>query len=205
MTSPNQHPSSNIAKHLCSKQFAVKRLDGFYNTIAKLIELVPHSRILNLGCGEGFDIKRIFQGKNTKFDRYCGLDLNFEALQIAKNELRNPDLINGNVYDVPLRLDKFNVVLCLEVLEHLKFPEKVLVELSRHSCSPCIFSVPNEPLYRLTRMLVFRQNIGQLGNHPEHVQNWSKNIFLKLIEKYFTVDYVDTPFPWTVILCHSKR
>lgn len=207
MTETNEHTSTNFNKYQCLHPFAIKRRDNFFNNIIQFITVVKHSYILNLGCGEGFDIKNIYEKREIEIEYCCGLDLNFEALKMAKEVLFHLpfDAIKGDIHHLPFKLDRFDLILCLEVLEHLPFPEKVLKEISHHFSGYCIFSVPNEPLYRLTRMLLFRQNIRQLGNHPEHLNHWSKNEFSRLIRKYFIIDQVVTPFLWTIVLCHKKE
>jgi 2-polyprenyl-3-methyl-5-hydroxy-6-metoxy-1,4-benzoquinol methylase len=126
---------------------------------------------------------------------------------MAKKVLNNLqlDVIKGDIYYLPFTLNRFDLILCLEVLEHLTFPEKVMEEVSIHFNGYCIFSVPNEPLFRLTRLLLFKQNIRKLGNHPEHINHWSRNKFSRLIRKYFIIDQIVTPFPWTIVLCHKKE
>jgi ubiquinone/menaquinone biosynthesis C-methylase UbiE len=207
MANQKEHSSSNLNKYECTHLFAVNRITNFSNYLQKLIMRVKHSRILDLGCGEGFDIKNIISTNKIDFEFCCGLDLNYESLRFSRDAISGASfhVVNGDVRYLPFKPREFDLILCLEVLEHLDDPDKVLEEISRQSIDFCIFSVPNEPLYRLTRMIVFRQNIRQLGNHPEHIHNWSKRAFVQLLEKHFSVDHVFTPFPWTVVLCHSKK
>ena len=105
---------------------------------------------------------------------------------------------------LPLDLGRFELILCLEVLEHLRWPERVLLDISNRFKGACIFSVPNEPLYRLTRMLLLHRDLRHFGNHPEHLQNWSSRDISRLLNRYFTIDRVIRPFPWTVVLSHNS-
>lgn len=205
MNRTNKYSSTNINKYQCNHPFVVNRIANFFQNLLKLIVLLKPFNILNIGCGEGFDIKNIYQKGKMNFECCC-MDLNFDALKMTKKLLCHLPFhaINGDIYYLPFKLDSFDLILCLEVLEHLAFPEKALDELSRHFNGHCIFSVPNEPLYRLTRMLLFRQNVRQFGDHPEHLNHWSKNKFARLIKKYFIIDQIITPFPWTIVLCHKK-
>lgn len=202
----NKYTSSNLSKYQCKSPFAIKRIAEYSNNLVKLVTQVKHSYILNLGCGEGYDIKNIYEKENINIEYCCGLDLNFEALKMARQVLTNIrfDAIKGDINNLPIRPNKFNLLLCLEVLEHLSCPEKVLIDISCHFNGYCIFTVPNEPLYRLTRLLLYRKNIKEFGNHPEHLNLWSKKAFYRLISKYYIIDQVVTSFPWTIILCHKK-
>lgn len=205
MIETNEYSSTNINKYQCQHPFASKRIGRFYDSLIKLIALVRPACILNTGCGEGFDTKIVCEKVNSAY--CCGLDLNSDALKMAQELLTTFrfDAVQGDIYRLPFKLNRFDIVLCLEVLEHLKYPERVLREISRHYNGYCLFSVPNEPLYRLTRLLVFRANIRQLGDHPEHLNHWSKSRFTRLIRRYFTIDQTVTPFPWTIVLCHNKE
>jgi len=111
--------------------------------------------------------------------------------------------ICGDLTNLPVKLQKFDLLLCLEVLEHLPKPVKILEQISQEYVGHCIFSVPNEPVYRLTRMILFRQDVRRFGNHPDHVNHWSSGSFQRLAAKYFRVERVVRPYPWTVVLCRA--
>lgn len=197
--------TTNYQKYQVDHPFVVKRIERFFDDLVRLIALSGPLRVLDLGCGEGFDLKNICERSAGSF-YCCGLDLNSKALRVAQRLLRafRFDAVEGDIHNLPFKLDGFDAILCLEVLEHLEHPEAVVREISRHYNGYCIFSVPNEPLYRLTRMLLFRKNVRQLGNHPEHVNHWSKRSFARLVGRYFAIDQIATPFPWTIVLCHSR-
>ncbi|MCP4372503.1 MAG: class I SAM-dependent methyltransferase [Deltaproteobacteria bacterium] len=205
MPTTNEYSSTNLNKYQCQHPFAVQRIADFSDTLIKLITPVNHAYILNIGCGEGFDIKNILDKNKSNPEFCCGVDLNFDALKVAQKMLSHVPfgVVHGDIYHLPFELRRFTLILCLEVLEHLAEPESVLKEISQNFNGYCIFSAPNEPLYRLTRLLLFRLNVRQLGNHPEHLNNWSKKAFSRLIKKYFIIDQVVTPFPWTIMLCHA--
>jgi 2-polyprenyl-3-methyl-5-hydroxy-6-metoxy-1,4-benzoquinol methylase len=171
-----------------------------------LIKLIDPLHILDVGCGEGFDIQHLSSRIRMDSLRYCGLDLSLGALENAKVMLCKLPFaaVNGNIYHLPFALNRFDAVLCLEVLEHLKYPELALERISSSFQGACVFSVPNEPLYRLTRLIVYRRNLAQLGDHPDHLNHWSKRTFVRLLERYFVIERVVNPFPWTIVLCRSK-
>jgi 2-polyprenyl-3-methyl-5-hydroxy-6-metoxy-1,4-benzoquinol methylase len=207
MNKTSDYSSTNFDKYHCDHPFAVKSIGNFFDNMINLIALVKPSYILDIGCGEGFDIKNICEKGKVDSAYVCGLDLSLGALKVAR-ELpctHRFDAIQGDVCHLPFMLNRFDTILCLEVLEHLRHPEMVLRDISCFCSDYCIFSVPNEPFYRLTRMLLFKRNIAQLGDHPEHLNHWSKNGFVRLIRRYFTIDQVVAPFPWTIVLCHKRE
>lgn len=197
--------TTNLNKYRSTHPFAVSRISHFFDELTRLIKLASPRYVLNVGCGEGFDVKNLGE-RNADLAYCCGLDLNPQALKVAQ-ELSFPfrfDAIHGDAYRLPLRLDGFDMILCLEILEHLRHPEAVLMEIAQRHDQYCVFSVPNEPFYRLTRLLILRKNVSRLGDHPEHVNHWSRRSFTRLVSRHFTVDEIATPFPWTIVLCRKK-
>jgi len=199
------YSSSNVSKYRYTHPFVRERLEGFFRTVSILMSRLDSKNILSLGCGEGLDLRRIYDGSPNRADGYWGLDLNVDALRMSVTVLGDVPFraICGDVANLPVKLQKFDLILCLELLEHLLNPRGVIEQISRQYIGYCIFSVPNEPLYRLTRMLLFRQNIRYFGNHPEHMNHWSAAAFQRLLAKYFRIDKVEKSFPWTVVLCKA--
>lgn len=201
------YQTGNSLKYRTAHPFAVKRIRGFFDRLAELVKLTAPARVLDIGCGEGFGIKNLCARTPTDRVRYWGLDLSLEALRVAQGLLDTlpVSVVNGDIYHLPFRLDRFDIVLCLEVLEHLARPETALKSVSQYSDGFYVFSVPNEPFYRLTRLLVYGKNVTRLGDHPEHVNHWSRRGFVRLLSRHFTVERVMAPFPWTMVLCSGKK
>jgi hypothetical protein len=66
-----------------------------------------------------------------------------------------------------------------------------------------LLSVPREPLWRVlnvARGAYWRD----WGNTPGHVQHWSRDEFVALVSRYFTLTRVVAPFPWTMVLAEKK-
>jgi 2-polyprenyl-3-methyl-5-hydroxy-6-metoxy-1,4-benzoquinol methylase len=184
----------------------VKRIQTFFDNLAGLANLINPSHILDIGCGEGFDLRNLWVRAQDTSMQYYGLDLSLAALQVAKDMLGKLPIavVNGDIYHLPMKLDRFDAVLCLEVLEHLAHPELALKEVSQRYRGFCVFSVPNEPCYRLTRLLVYGKDVTRFGNTPGHCNHWSKGSFVDLLKRYFSVEQTVNPFPWTMVLCNSR-
>ena len=92
-------------------------------------------------------------------------------------------------------------MICCEVLEHLKDPVQALQALKALEARCYIFSVPREPLWRFLN-LCRGKYISDLGNTPGHLNHWSKNKFLALLQRYgFQVNVIKTPLPWVMVSC----
>lgn len=94
--------------------------------------LVPASarRILDVGCGAGM------LGSSLKAERECevvGVEINPHAAEVARRHL---DLVLeidlDEAEDLPLETSSFDCVICADVLEHLRDPERTLRMLARY-------------------------------------------------------------------------
>jgi ubiquinone/menaquinone biosynthesis C-methylase UbiE len=107
--------------------------------VVKLIEqkLNVGSSILEVGCSSGH-LLRTLNKKNLALN-YVGVDIDRYAIKkgnesIANLELsgiKSAQLMESAVEDLPFDDNKFDIVVCLNVLEHLHEPKKALKELLR--------------------------------------------------------------------------
>ncbi|MBI4855348.1 MAG: class I SAM-dependent methyltransferase [Acetobacterium woodii] len=85
----------------------------------------PNSLILlNAGCGESKE-KINYKGLSKRF---VGIDMDFPSL--SKNRACD-NLINGSLEYLPFKDSTFDIIVCKDVLEHLRTPIIVFQEFSR--------------------------------------------------------------------------
>jgi 2-polyprenyl-3-methyl-5-hydroxy-6-metoxy-1,4-benzoquinol methylase len=162
-------------------------------------ELEPRS-VLDVGCGEGFTIERLLW-----MDGHVpvqGVDYDWPALLEARAKHPRIFFQMGDILRLPYAASAFELVLCLEVLEHLAQPKLALEEVGRVSAGHCLISVPNEPFFMLSNLLRGK-NVRAWGNDPEHIQRWTGGRFLRMLSQRFTVERVMYPFPWVLALCRG--
>lgn len=96
--------------------------------------------ILDAGCGNGTFLNTLVASGGNAFTRMAGLDRSREALKQVQCEAHE-----GSVAQMPFEDASFDVVTCLEVLEHLTEPElaAALSELQRVSRKYILLTVPN--------------------------------------------------------------
>jgi SAM-dependent methyltransferase len=116
----------------------------------------------------------------------------------------NPDadFFCMEITSLGFRSGSFELVLCLEVLEHVPDPLVALAELRRVSSRSCLISVPYEPFFRLANFLRGRR-VRQLGNHPEHLHHWGPRRFQAFLSRSFHVRELHNAFPWLLALCEQ--
>jgi ubiquinone/menaquinone biosynthesis C-methylase UbiE len=98
------------------------RLFKTVNLIGKWVE--EDIRLLDVGCGDATVISCLKRGN------LFGLDISHNILEMATDDPRLR-LIQAYSEKMPFRRSVFDVVVCLEVLEHVEDPKSVLREIRR--------------------------------------------------------------------------
>ena len=104
--------------------------------------------LLDVGCGDGFFCHWI-KGK-AKIPKVVGVDISEPRL--ARAQTRYPEIIfkEGEIAQLPFATNEFDVVSCIEVLEHQLNPLLALKELARISNKFVIVTVPDRQVIRYT-------------------------------------------------------
>lgn len=133
--------------------------DETYFSLARedILPLLPgkFGRIFELGCGDGATLRMI----KSKYDvGYCaGIDIDSKAIEKARQHLDFALCANVENIDFPAEISEMDVILCLDVLEHLADPWSVVKRLhERLSDNGVIIAcIPNIRYYRASLPLVF--------------------------------------------------
>ncbi|GAH89072.1 unnamed protein product, partial [marine sediment metagenome] len=101
--------------------------------IDKILGEFENAKILDAGCGEGVLVEKY---RKKGFD-IIGIDLNYSSEYVK----------NGDIREMPFEDGEFNLVLCLDVLEHINISDhkKASNELRRVTKKGglIIFGLPN--------------------------------------------------------------
>jgi SAM-dependent methyltransferase len=174
-------------------------IDGFYSSLRSLTAMIrsPVHSVLEVGCGPGYSGLRIVDF-HPAAQLVCS-DVEIALVREAKRRNQRARFLNESAYALAHPDDSFDLVFCLEVLEHLEEPDRALAELARVARGPVILSVPREPLWRALNM-ARGAYWSTLGNTPGHVQHWSAASLTRLATQHGRVIGVRTPLPWTQCL-----
>lgn len=194
-------PTGNTYDKYASKNPVERKLmEGFFSALdASLPRTVP-SRILEVGVGEGEVTARI--AARWPEATIVGLDLPDPELA-AHWQDRGFSPLFGDIGRLPFRDSEFDLVLAIEVLEHVPFPELALAEVERVARRHLVVSVPREPIWRAAN-LARGKYVTDLGNTPGHINHWGKRTFTELVGRRFDVLSVRTPFPWTMVAAEVR-
>jgi 2-polyprenyl-3-methyl-5-hydroxy-6-metoxy-1,4-benzoquinol methylase len=99
-------------------------------------------RVLDAACGCGYGSKILLENAVEA----VGVDDSIEAIEWAREFFRGPQFINGKIEEAPWT-GKFETIVSLETIEHIKNPEEALKAFRRSCIGTLIASVPNENLY----------------------------------------------------------
>lgn len=171
---------SDIEEHLdLGKPIARNLYQSHINRYIFAGKFVQNKVVLDIGCGSGAGIK-YWVSKGAK--GIVGMDISQNAIRDAKSwnsGIRGVSFINADAQALPLLNKTFDVVVALEVIEHLKDADLFLRECSRilKLNGTFICSTPNKrivsPLHRKPR-------------NPYHIKEWNSQEFSELISRYFT-------------------
>lgn len=201
---PPGYSSENIRKYASPNPLVQWALHGFLLKVGALVEQCAPRTILDVGCGEGL-MGSYLRGQRGggRGHRYVGVDGSWHALKAAARLNPDADFFCTEMPSLGFRGGSVDLVLCLEVLEHVPDPVAALEELRRVASRRCLISVPHEPFFRLANFLRGR-HLQQWGNHPEHLSRWGPDSFRVLLSRSFHVTELYRPFPWLLALCERR-
>lgn len=202
MTAPTTGaPTGNTYDKYTSGNRVERRLmAGFFRALDAALPAAPPERILEVGAGEGEIAQRVS-------DRYPHAGVT--VLDLPDPELagewgaREVTGTHGDAGRLPFPDRTFDLVLAIEVLEHVPDPPAALREIARVTRSSVVVSVPREPIWRVANMARGRY-WGDLGNTPGHVNHWGARGFRRFVASVLTVTATHHPFPWTVVAAHRE-
>ena len=200
-TQPGNIAGNNYDKYASTNPVERRMMTGFFAALDRTLEGLQPSTIVEVGAGEG----RISERLANRFPNasIIGLDLPDSELAGEWASLAVP-MFFGDVTRLPFADDSIDVIVGLEVLEHVPSPERAVEEIARVCRGAAVLSVPREPIWRIGNMARGRY-IRQLGNTPGHVNHWSARSFERLVSREFDVERVTRPLPWTMLRAIPRR
>lgn len=161
---------------------------GYYASVRwDILPLMPRGggRLLDIGCGEGATAAFLKQEGYCSWA--CGLEVFPDAAATARAKL--DQVIEGDIetMDVPLQPGSLDVVLCLDVLEHLVDPWAAVAKLAALLAPGglLIASIPNIRCLKVLAPLLFLgrfQYCDQGLLDRTHLRFFTRRTAIELIE-----------------------
>ncbi len=190
--------STNLEKHTSSNPLQKFLINRFQDIVTQeVIGLKPES-MMSVGCGEGFDLKHILKAYKPK--KTVGVDIDKEAVKYAQKHLPKVEFRQADAKKLPFKKNQFDLVLALEIIEHIPDYDEAISELKRVSKGPVLITVPWEPWFSVVGLLRGKY-LNRLGRHPEHVNAWNKTSFAKVVKKHgLKIKNHKIIFPWQMVI-----
>ncbi len=131
--------------------------------------------VLDAGCGEGLGSLIVAQSASY----VVGIDLDKDIIKLAKEKYKRENLsfLVSDIKDIPFKSKSFDMVICLEVIEHIEEQERALFEMKRvlKEDGILIISSPNKKVYSDDRNF----------KNPYHVREFYEEEFLSFLSSCF--------------------
>jgi 2-polyprenyl-3-methyl-5-hydroxy-6-metoxy-1,4-benzoquinol methylase len=159
----NIHTAERATAHAASDNPVFMRQLFAYEQAAKEIQ----GTVLEIGCGEGYGIKLIAPHS----DRYIAIDKfkplnpdNFKRVEFIQMEVPRLTGLQDNFFDV---------VICFQLIEHIKDDKTLLKEIHRvlKPGGKLLLTTPNKTM--------------SLTRNPYHMREYTTSEFRNLISQYF--------------------
>lgn len=162
--------------------------DDYYSHIRdEIAQLLPNhvDRVLEIGCGRGETLAWIKSGKGAQLT--CGVELCIDSAIAAEQKLDHVVTGNFEQIELPPEMKDFDVILCLDVLEHFVDPWKAVQRLDAllRPGGVLIASIPNVRYFRVVLALLLQgrwdyQDSGILDR--THLRFFTRRSALELLQ-----------------------
>jgi SAM-dependent methyltransferase len=192
---PGNVSGNTYDKYASKNPIERRMMNGFFTALDRMLDGLQPEVVIEIGAGEG----RITERLVARFPEatVVGLDLPDTNLAEEWEEIDVP-MFFGDATRMPFVDGSIDLVVGLEVLEHVPQPERALTDIARICRGTALLSVPREPIWRAGNMARGRY-VRDWGNTPGHVNHWSARGFERFVGTRFDVEAVARPLPWTMV------
>jgi len=152
----------------------------FIQKILKQLEKNNPKIILDVGCGTGYITDIINRSMDANI--IC-CDMNSNRISFAKTQFHLETII-ADITHLPFKNSSFDMVLAIEIIEHLPNIESALNEIKRVTKKNIIITVPNDPYFMIANFLRGK-NLKSFGNPPDHINHFNKKTLKSILSKYY--------------------
>ena len=195
--------SSNYRKHTSESAVQRAHIERFNRKVGSIIAELAPKTLLDAGCGEGFEMELLQQASPSTL--ITGFDVMADSVAFAQKRNPQAKVFVGDIYNIEAEDNSFDVVCCLEVLEHLHEPDRGLAELARVAQRAVVLSVPHEPFFCLGNASRGKNlDVRPRGSDPDHRNFWSRSGFGQFAARELNVTTLTGSMPWTIAVGTPK-
>lgn len=192
----------NKQKHENKNPIQRALIGHFHRRLCELVRARQPSEILEVGCGEGYVLEAL-RAAGVRCPMH-GIDFSTRAIEDAKRRVPDATFAVEDARELAQSGRSYDLVLMIEVLEHLPDPQYMLSVLGKLAKRHVVVSVPWEPFFRGLNFLRGK-HVRALGNDPEHIQHWGRGEFQRVVGQQLQVREAPVVFPWTLLAADVPR
>lgn len=169
------------------------QIEAYFLALNKYVK--ESAQVLDVGFGLGYGLNIIA----IKAKEVSGVDIDPKVYDYCQNTLigRNPRIVSLGIYDgqiLPFPDDSFDIVTCVDVLEHVENYDHLICEMLRVTRVGVFISTPN-------RRPEYTRPNGKPKNRW-HLREWIFNELDEIVQKHGLVEwnFINGPFegPFTI-------
>ncbi|OGF99514.1 hypothetical protein A2Y99_02830 [Candidatus Gottesmanbacteria bacterium RBG_13_37_7] len=176
---PGNYYHFGIKHNIFQKFWHEKR----FQEVGKVVATIPSKKMLDIGCHGGkftFEMSILIPGA-----KIYGIDISSQAISYAKKTYPKFSFRTGRAEKLPYSPNNFDLVTCLEVLEHVETPTLVIKEVRRvlKNGEHFVVLVPSENwLFKLIWFFWIRFGPGRIWHHT-HLQKFNGRRLENMLKK----------------------
>lgn len=155
-----------------------KNIRDKFNKIIKIVKkFALHGSLLDVGCGPGFFLEL---ANKKGFTPVQGIDISLYAVDYCINKL-GLNVLSGDLLDMHLADNSYDVVTIFDVLEHFQNPKEELLEIYRILKHKGILAIITPDIDAFIPKLL-KDHWEELKRVPEHLVFFSKQTLTNLLQ-----------------------
>lgn len=155
---------------------------------------IRSGKVLDVGCGGGYMLERM---PSDKWERW-GTDLGSDAVRRARKVLNTDKIFEGEIEDLDLPVNYFDLVIARGVIEHVPYPRRFLEKIVTLIKSPGYLFMSGPNLNSFCAQ--FYKERWRLHYPEAHLFHFNVNHFTEALKDHgFHIvaeayDYLETPY-----------
>ena len=137
----------------------------FFKEVLAACQPYLRGRVADIGCGSGYIVKALTSSPAVA--KIYGVDFSSSSIKRCRADVSEGHFLTGDIYHLACADGVFEVVVCMETLEHLEHPAEAVQELFRvcKKGGHVIITIPN----------------GALDEYVGHLNFWTQQDFRSLL------------------------
>lgn len=180
------HYDNGIKQNIFQRFWHLKRIKEIIK-----ISVPIKGRFIDIGCHSGLLTKEI--ARYIKPKEIYGIDISTKSIEKARKRIKNGKFQVVDAHKLPFKDNFFDALFCIEMLEHVDYPKKVIKEIYRvlKKDGYAILLIPTDNL--LFKIIWFLWNLYYPVWKHVHVQSFQNDSLEKIVKKEgFKIIFIKT-------------